>query len=299
MTMRITTATAYRDALEALDRANVELARRQREVSSGRRVNVASDDPSSAAAAINEHAEGAALDSYIRASDTISSRLSVLDTVLADAIDQLTAVRVAALSGRGSAAGQAQREAAAREIGTLRESLLADFNTSFHGVQLFAGTAGATRPFVRQADGSIGTYEGDTGQASVAIDRQSAVVVTMDGDALTRGADPTHIFDSLDDLAAAIRAGDDPGIQAALEKVDRAVDRVQQAQSRVGGDMSRLQQQRTNLQALELGSAKRLSAAEEADLAASISALKQADTARQATLGALASISSKSLLDYL
>jgi flagellar hook-associated protein 3 FlgL len=86
--MRTTFNYSFLQSAADLSRTSVELARRQREVSSGRRLNTASDDPSAASGSVREHSEMAALDRYDQTADTANSRLSVADSVLSDMLDQ-------------------------------------------------------------------------------------------------------------------------------------------------------------------------------------------------------------------
>ena len=87
--------------------AGIETARRtrlieaQRQVSTGKRIDKPSDDPSATLGSIGEHNETAAIDQYARATDTVGSRLAVVDTVLSDLITKLTAAQVASASARG------------------------------------------------------------------------------------------------------------------------------------------------------------------------------------------------------
>ena len=100
--MRTTFNSSFLQSAADLSRTSVELARRQREVSSGRRLNTASDDPSAASGSVREHSEMAALDRYDQTADTANSRLSVADSVLSDMLDQLTNAKTTILAAQGS-----------------------------------------------------------------------------------------------------------------------------------------------------------------------------------------------------
>ena len=63
---------------------------RQREVSSGKRIEAASDNPSAMSTTIAEKAEMSTIDHYLKATDSVESRLTVVDTVMSDIIGQIT-----------------------------------------------------------------------------------------------------------------------------------------------------------------------------------------------------------------
>ena len=84
---RISFQTGFRNALADIERASLELTRRQREVSSGRRLQAPSDDPTAAVGAVGEHAAIGALDRYAEAANSVQARLRLVDTVLGDIVE--------------------------------------------------------------------------------------------------------------------------------------------------------------------------------------------------------------------
>jgi flagellar hook-associated protein 3 FlgL len=297
--MRIAFQTGYRNALADIERSAEDLARYQRQVSSGRRLEVPSDDPTAAVAAVSEHTEIGTLDQYKAASDSANSRLTVIDTVLGDMIDKLTTAQAVTASALGNTATPAQRDAAARELAGLRDALFGDYNTQFRGVYLFSGTALTTAPYAKNPDESVTAYLGDAGAQSVDIDRQIAVQVSYDGSSIAQGSDASSVFTVLQNLITDVQTGDQAAIQAGLDGLRRAFDRATAAQTRVGTDERAVEDDQARLSAMRLASRTRLSAEEDVNMAEAISGLSQADAAHQAALGAAATISRVSLLDYL
>jgi flagellar hook-associated protein 3 FlgL len=297
--MRISFQSGYRNALADLARTSEDLARYQREVSSGRRVAVPSHDPTAAAGAVSERAEMGTLDQYLRAADSVSARLAVIDTVLGDVVSKLTQAQAVVAGAMGNTATVAQREAAARELAGIRDALLADFNTSFAGTFLFAGTSHATPPYVRDADGTVGPYQGNTVSLAVDVDRRTAVQVSFDGQVIARGSDALDIFATLQGLMGHVVTGDQAALQAGLDALKRGFDRAVQAQSYVGTDQAAMEDQRQRVSTLRRAAASRLSSHEDTNMAEAISGMSRADAAHRAALGAAATVSRVSLMDYL
>ncbi|MCL4848066.1 MAG: hypothetical protein KJ066_16105 [Acidobacteria bacterium] len=294
MTMRVTFNTAFRNGIRDINRAAEEMIKRQREVSSQRRVHVPSDDPSAASAIVGERNQMRGVDQYVSTSNSVESRLRVVDTILSDVIKNLTAAQTTAAAGRSTVLSATQRQALALEVRGIRDALLADVNAEYGGSHLFSGTRTTTAPFTRDGAGTIGPYAGNAEAARLDIDRSREVEVTFDGGALVG-----DLFDSLDTLAAAIEAGDMPAIDAGMERLNEAFDRATRLQSRVGNTLGDLDDHRARLDQMKRASDVRRSQLEDANLVESISAMQQAETAHRAALGAFSNAARLSLLDYL
>jgi flagellar hook-associated protein 3 FlgL len=288
-----------RDVLADLSMAAERLAEANRQVSSGRRVEQASDDPAAMRRIVQEGAEVATLDQYIRASDTVGARLTVVDSVLTDIIDHLTAARSAASGALGSQTTSSQRDAIANEIEAHRDAILDSFSSKFRGTYLFAGAESDTVPYTMLPSGSVSAYQGSATTVAVDIDRVRSVEVGLNGDTIARGTDIDDVFVELEDLIAAVRAGNSTAIDTGLVALERAFDRANRAQSRVGADLQAIDATREGLEMQRRASAARQAEARDANLPAAITAMSEADTAYRAALGATANVTRVSLMDYL
>jgi flagellar hook-associated protein 3 FlgL len=297
--MRVTYQTFHRQAVTAIETASQRLVDLQRQVSTGRRIDRASQDPAAAAAAIVERGRAAATDVYTSIGTTAQSRLMVADTVLSDLGQQLTAAQVAVAGARGSTVTPNQREAHARELEALRDAVLRDMNTTVDGVYLFGGAAGTSAPYTKNPADVVSGYQGSAQEVAVDVDAGIEVTVGFDGHALTQGGDANDLFVEFDNAIAAVRGGDAAGLNAASTALERALARVGLTQSRVGTSLQRIDDARVRLGEEARGTTARLTAIEGADMAAAISGLAQADTVYRAALGATAQINRPSLMDYL
>jgi flagellar hook-associated protein 3 FlgL len=297
--MRVTFGAQNRNAIAGLEESASRLLEFQRQVSTGKRIEKPSDDPSATLGSIGEHNETAAIDQYARATDTVASRLAVVDTVLSDLITQLTAGLVASASARGSGKTQVQRDAAATDLEGIRDTIFADLTTSFNGTYVFSGSATTVAPFTRVGSGPISAYAGSTSEMVVDIDQQRSVKVAFNGQVISQGGDPQDIFVEFDTLITAVRAGNTAGIDAGMQALQRMFDRVSTAQGRVGADQRTIDEQKLRLDQLKRASQQRLSSLEDANMAEAITGMTQADAAYRASLGAVNSVTRLSLMDYL
>jgi len=297
--VRLSANAAIRSALLDLERTNTILAERQRDLASGRRIHTASDDPGGAAAAVRGRAEIGNLDRYARASDSLESRLSVVDSVLSDLVSHITAAKTSAAGASNSGLSAVQREAAATTLESIRDALFSSFSTRVAGTYVFSGIASTQPPYVKNPDGTVAAYQGNAGTASIDIDRAVSVQATFSADAILRGSDAANLFSELDNLAAAIRAGDVTGIDAGRDALDRAFERAVATQAQVGISLRSIDTGRVQIDARRRASTQEVSRHEDANLAKTVTDLAAADTAYQAAIGALGRTSQLSLLDYL
>jgi flagellar hook-associated protein 3 FlgL len=297
--MRITFNSQYRDSSAAVERTAQQLLEAQRHVSTGKRLGKISDDPTAASTSVAERNHLAQVDQYTRMADSVGSRLAVVDTVLSDTVEKITSARAVATAARGSSKTQAEREAAAQQLGGLRDALLDNMNTMFHNTYLFGGSQVTTRPYSVTAPATVAAYNGDNNRAQVDVGDGRAVTVAYDGQAITQGSDAQDLFETLEALITSINTADDDAIGTGLAALQRAFDRATTAQARIGNDMQVIDAQKMRLQQLQLSGTERLSKLEDVNMAEAITDMTQADAAYRASLGAVGTVSRVSLLDYL
>ncbi|BCS33512.1 hypothetical protein TBR22_A27390 [Luteitalea sp. TBR-22] len=294
---RVTNNTIFRNSLNDIQSTAEAFARAQQQVSSGRRIQQASDDPSAAAAGLRERAEIRATDRYRDANDSVDSRLRVTDSVLSDIISSITTAQTKAAQGRTTILTPAQREAVALEIEGAKEAIFTAINTSYRGIYLFAGADTSSAPYTK-AGTTVSAYQGDSTVVQVDVSRTSSAAVTVDGGSLLQGGGG-NVFQTLDALAAAVRAGNMSGIDGGLQDLQATFDSVTAAQGKVGATLSALPAEKLRLDELRRASDTRRSQAEEISLAEAISEMTRAQQAQQAAIAAAGQNQKRSLMDYL
>lgn len=297
--MRVTDSASVTATTAGLARAAERLLEYQQQVSTGKRVSKASDDPSAVATTIVERGAQASIDRYLQAADSAKSRLSVADSVLSDLIQQLSAAQVSVLSARGTNKTQAQRDAAADDLAQLRDAVMRDLNTSFHGGYVFGGATGTTVPYAKDANGFVSGYQGSTVEVSVDISREHDIAVVFNGESVAKGSDAADVFTVFDQAIAAVRAGDETGMNTAMAALQRAFDRSTAMQSRVGAGLRSIEETTLQLQQADMASSTRVKSLEDVDMATAITNMTQAETTYRAALGAAAQLNKLSLMDYL
>jgi flagellar hook-associated protein 3 FlgL len=144
---RVSDSLAYQRLLTQLQSDQVDLLRLQQQVSTGRRVQLPSDD---APASIRAIALQRLLEQKAQAEvnlQTSQSYLTQTDAAIADISTLLAESKASALAVTGTVADQVQREAVAQEIDEAIERLLNSGNQKFRGRFLFAGSRTDQLPF--------------------------------------------------------------------------------------------------------------------------------------------------------
>ena len=166
--MRIATSTFQQQWLTAIGDQQSALARLQTQITSGKRIKTAADDPLGAAQMVRLQQGLDRIDNYSMNADTVERRLNLEESTLGRVTDALDRVRELAIQAGGAARAPEARTAIADEAREILDGLLDLANTQdAEGRFLFSGNQVNSQPFSRVA-GSI-TYFGDEGTRSERI----------------------------------------------------------------------------------------------------------------------------------
>jgi flagellar hook-associated protein 3 FlgL len=158
------------DLLVALARTEKQSQTAFLQVSSGRRVNVPSDDPTAAAILVSNRARTDQTDQYLRSITSIQGELQTADATLNSAVSALQRAISLGVQGANGTLSNANRLSIADDVTGIEEQILSLANLSFQGRYVFAGTNSKTTPFVKDATQPSGIrYDGNAGVNSVAV----------------------------------------------------------------------------------------------------------------------------------
>jgi len=167
--MRLSTSWMYQQSLSTMLNQQSALAVTQNQVSTGKRINVASDDPVGAGKAISLNHILAANTQYSSNIDSANTRLSTEQTALTAVTNLLDSARSMAVQGINGTLSSSDRKDMATQLSQLRDQLIQLANTSdSNGDALFAGTSTTTTPFVKGANGTV-SYTGNDAQLMASI----------------------------------------------------------------------------------------------------------------------------------
>jgi len=146
--MRIGTSNTYDRALEQLYQRQNDLAGQQEKLSSGQRVNRASDDPLAASQAERAMVRLDRIQTDQRALETQRAALAGAEAGLGEAIGLMQNAREFVLAAGNAAYTPANRDTLAAQLRSLRDQIFAIANrTDNNGLPLYGGLGSAAAPF--------------------------------------------------------------------------------------------------------------------------------------------------------
>ncbi|MET0381919.1 MAG: flagellar hook-associated protein FlgL [Burkholderiaceae bacterium] len=178
MVDRISTSFAYDGAINNLLSRQVDLSNAQDQLTSGKRVNKASDDPTAAARTERALALEARTTASGRAVDASSNAMTLTESALGDAGELLQQARELVVSAGDASYNDAERASKASAIKAIRDQLLSVANRpDGQGGFVFSGQGSGGAPFVDRPGGVA--FNGVGGSVNVATDEP--LPLTLDG----------------------------------------------------------------------------------------------------------------------
>ena len=178
--MRISNANSYDAAIANLQRRQGEMSESQLQLTSGKRVNRASDDPTAAARAERALALETRSEASQRAVDASRNAMTLGESALGDAEELLQQVREALVAAGNGSYSDAERRSLALNVRQIRTQLFSIANRADgSGGYVFGAQGSSAPPFVDTPTGV--QFRGTAGQTGVASGE--SLPVTLDGPA--------------------------------------------------------------------------------------------------------------------
>lgn len=308
--MRIATALYHQQAIESINQRGGTLAKLQEQISTGKRINRASDDPIGAAEAERIRASTAQMAIEKRMMSFATGMLNQADGALAAGSDALQSARELLISAGNSTMQPADRASIAVQLQGVRDELLAIANQrDGAGGFIFSGQGSSGAPFTAEGSPAFlaapGTQQTGLDMSfDTTVDGGKVFLGGAGGAGGDGGAGGGSIFSALDTIIgrlndATIDGGRlRAGLDAALSATDSTLDRVLTARTSTGEQL-RVMESRTRLiESGELQAAGRLSDISATDYAATVSDMQTNQLAIDAAMRTYAQISRLSLFDY-
>lgn len=173
--MRVSSGTIFDSNVAALTQQQARLLQTQQQVSSGRRILTAADDPVAAARALSISQADAMNTQYAANRTATRHTLSLAESTLQSVTSLLQDVQTVAVSAGNGSLNNSDRQTIATGLnGRLQELISLANSTDGAGNYLFSGFQSGTQPFVNVA--GVMAYNGDDGQRlmQVSSSRQMA-----------------------------------------------------------------------------------------------------------------------------
>jgi len=176
--MRIATANQFDVGIDTLARRQSELANVQEQLTTGKRVNRASDDPAAAARAERALASIGRSETSQRAVDASRVLMTQAESTLGDAGNLLQRARELMVAAGNASYGDAERSGLADELQSIRDQLLALANTGDGaGTFVFGGQGSTQKPFVD----TVGGVQYAAADGEMKTEHPTGLPLTTDG----------------------------------------------------------------------------------------------------------------------
>jgi flagellar hook-associated protein 3 FlgL len=322
--MRIATAYAFDSSLGNLQRRQQALSDAQQQLTSGKRVQLASDDPTAAAQAARAMAAETRLAAQQRALAASQANLQLTESALGEAGELMQQARELVLSAGNGSYTAADRVTIARQLQGVRDDLLATANRrDADGRYLFGGRSSAGAAFVEVPSGAeivpgirspgVVSYNALDEYQVAAADADHEMPLTLDGSAVWMdGTDPLPpggamtVFEALDRSIAALA---DPAAQDAaaiaravaqgVSRIDAAAEGLAAWRSSTGESLNGADRLEAQLGEFALDAQTQRSEAEDLDMLEAISDFQNRQTGYDAALKTYSIVQRMSLFDYV
>ncbi len=284
--------------------ANLQLTQKQEQdallqVSSGKRVNVPSDDPAAAAGYVQNLAAAGRNDQFSQNTSDVEGLLQTIDSTLSSVVTSLNQAISLGVEGANGTLSAANQQQIATQVQGIMGQVVQLANASYQGVFVFAGTDSTAPPFAIDSTQASGVrYDGNSGINSVEIAPGRSIQTNLPGNQLFQSPG-TDVFVALNQLVTALQGANPDTIATATNQLRTAFDGISQQRVFYGNAISQLQSNENFLQQEKVNLQSQQNDLVGVDLSEAATNLAQAQTAHQAALAAAARIVPESLLDYL
>ena len=180
--MRISTSQMYQQNLNSILQKQTDTNRILEQLSSGKKVNTAGDDPVAAIGIDNLYQQNALVQQYLKNVDYSKNHLSMAESKLGSAETLVTSIREQMLRAVNGTLAPSERQMIADELRGSLDELLSIANTQDEsGNYLFSGFSTDNQPFAFDASGNM-VYSGDSGVRDALVAQRVAMGTNIPGD---------------------------------------------------------------------------------------------------------------------
>lgn len=277
------------------------LAKYQEQLSTGRKLNKLSDDPSGLVKAMRMRTNITQNEQYLRNIGDAINFVETVDSSLNDLNDVLQRIRELTVEAANGTNDVGAKQAIAEEIETLRDHLKMVANNTYGSKYIFAGSNVSVAPCGETE------WKGNTNKVEAEIG--PGVVMEVNIDMMSFFGNPSGldelgnpdggIFAAINGLLEDINSGTTDEISSNLEAIDVKIDDLLFKRATIGARVNRLELQENRLEDTNLSFTDLLSSYEDADVAEVSINLQMQENVYRASLAAGAKIIMPTLVDFL
>jgi flagellar hook-associated protein 3 FlgL len=289
--------------LDGLRSINERIARAQREVSTGKRVQKPSDDADSISALLQVRAEAGRVTQAKANLARVKTEVDAAESVLQGAITLFDRVRSLGTAAASGTANSLTRAGIADELKSIIERFAGLSNSEVDGRYIFSGDSDQSPAYSVDFASQTppwGTYLGSASTRQAAHPSGIKFRISMTAKEIFDNDDSTkNVMQSVETLRQALLAGDDQAIQAALAPLGGISQHLNAALMFYGTAQTQVSDGISTSASLLLRLKAEKAELEDADTTAAILELEQATFQQEAALKVKAASPKRSLFEYL
>ncbi|KAA6450818.1 flagellar hook-associated protein FlgL [Bacillus swezeyi] len=302
--MRVTQGMIAKNSLRYINSSYGKLDKLQSQISSGKKITKASDDPVVAMKSLKYNTQLSQVKQYQSNTSQAFTWLENTETNITEGIDVMAKVRELTVKAQNNTNGEEELEAIGVEIGQLKDQLIQIANAQVNGRYLFNGTNSDVVPIVKNADGSYTyNFENYTNASDVNINVSPNASLKVNANPISafggQSASGQNVFEMLNSLETTLNSGSLDGMDDLLADIDQFTEQMSAERSDIGARYNRLELINTRLSAQEETSAKVLSDNEDVELEKVITDFITQQSVHRAALSVNAKIVQPTLIDFL
>jgi flagellar hook-associated protein 3 FlgL len=291
--MRITKGILISNLVRSLNQRMLALDDLEKAVTSGKRVQYASDDPAAAGLILELRNRLRQNVQFQENAQSAIDWLTTTDTALQQMNELMIEARADALEGSNSSLTQEDMAALAENVDGYLENFFSLANNNFNGKSLFAGTnttdpaftatrdpdSGQISSVIPNPEGAYGSIYRQVENASIQININGVEVFQPNG-----AGSAEDVFQLLITLRDALQNNEPEAVGECLDEIDLVMANVSDANAQVGSQVNRLIAMQDMLLSKNTNLTSQLSQEEDTDLIEAMSQLALEQNAYQVAL---------------
>jgi flagellar hook-associated protein 3 FlgL len=291
----------------SVDNMQTALNNAENQLSTGYRVNQASDAPAEVGDIFEARAALSSENQTIQNLNAVQTNVQAGDSAVQNAIQLLQNAATLGSEGASSTVTQSQQTSLATQVQSVLSQLVGVSATQVNGVYIFSGDASGSAPYQLDPTSPTGVDQLVTAQATAltadptGITFQTSMTAQQLFDAQDTQGNPTpqNAFAALNNLQLALQSGNVTNITAAISNVQTASDYLNQQLGFYGAAENRITSAISLAQKFQVQTQTQLSNLQDTDMTSVAVQVTQETTALNAAMAAEAKRPTSTLFDYL
>ncbi len=293
--MRVADNQVYNSIIYSMKKNMDEYYRMNEKIASGKEINRPSDDPSGTGLVMRFREQIDSLEQYGKNIQHAKAFLSQVDISLGSVTDLLISAKETALLAANSTRSSDNLAIMADKVSALKDQVIQQANARMDDQYIFAGFDMGSQPY-----DSSGTYQGDSGEISVRINKSSTLKLNFPGDQVfgTAGGG-VDVFQTLSDLETALKTNDMDGIHKSIGNLDQAMAQINVVRSKSGYRINQLDNSSDALDQRIFENKEQISTAEDLDVSKAYMKFQKQEFLLKSVMASSAKLLQTNLLNFL